>query len=147
MKFRLKKRLLAPAILILALLLIMPTVVSAGGGGSYPEGAESFMVGAVPPPGFYFKNYAYYYHASDMKDDHGNNIDAFDDLTVWAEVLRFIWISKKEILGGNYGQHLFLPLLDVSLDFKNGIQAGPKHKDSYDDTDVPYVIYSPFILA
>jgi len=80
-----------------------------------------------------------------MKDDHGDDIDAFDELTVWAEVMRFIWISKKEILGGNYGQHLFLPFLDVSLDFD--LPLGLKAKKGYDDTDVPYVIYSPFILA
>ncbi|WP_303700226.1 hypothetical protein [Flexistipes sinusarabici] len=29
----------------------------AGGGGSYPNGAEAFMSGAVPPPGLYFINY------------------------------------------------------------------------------------------
>jgi hypothetical protein len=136
-------------LLVAGLLIFLTVLISAaawaGGGGSYPEGAESFMVGAVPPPGFYFKNYAYYYHANDMKDDHGNDIEAFDELTVWAEVMRFIWISKKEILGGNYGQHLFLPFLDVSLDFD--LPLGPKAKKGYDDTDVPYVIYSPFILA
>ncbi len=147
MKQGLRSGLITLGMLLITFLLISPSVVKAGGGGSYPNGAESFMVGAAPPPGFYFKNYMYYYHAGDLKDDHGDDIDAFDDLTVWAEVMRFIWISDKQILGGNYGQHVFLPILDVSLDFKNGVPAGPKHKDSYDDTDVPYIIYSPFILA
>lgn len=136
-------------LLVAGLLIFLTVLISAsawaGGGGSYPEGAEAFMVGAAPPPGFYFKNYAYYYHANDLKDDHGDNVDVFDDLTVWAEVMRFIWISKDEFLGGNYGQHLFIPFLDVSLDFKAPV--GPKSKKSYDDTDVPYIIYSPFILA
>ena len=27
------------------------------GGGAYPNGAECFMAGAVPPPGTYFLNY------------------------------------------------------------------------------------------
>jgi hypothetical protein len=147
MKRGLRRGLIALGMLLITLLLVNPSEVKAGGGASYPLGAESFLVGAAPPPGFYFKNYAFYYHASDLKDNHGNNIDAFDDLTVWAEVMRFIWISEKKILGGNYGQHLFLPFLDVSLDFKNGVAAGPKHKDSYNDTDVPYIIWSPFILA
>jgi len=131
--------------LLVLSLLLQPQSVQAGGGQSYPLGAEAFMVGAAPPPGFYFKNYMYYYHASDLKDDHGHDVDVFDDLTVWAEVMRFIWISKHELFGGNYGQHLFLPFLDVSLDFKAPV--GPKHKKGYDDTDVPYLIYSPFILA
>ncbi|MEA3333437.1 MAG: transporter [Pseudomonadota bacterium] len=145
MKHRSKFGLTVLGILLFTFLLLNPSNVEAGGGGSYPNGVESFMVGAAPPPGFYLKNYVYYYHASDMKDDHGNNIDVFDDLTVWAEVLRFIWISEKKILGGNYGQHVFLPLLDVSLDFKAPL--GPKGKKRYDDTDVPYIIWSPFILA
>ncbi len=136
-------------LLVAGFLIFLTVLISAsawaGGGGSYPEGAESFMVGAAPPPGFYFKNYAYYYHANDLKDDHGDDVDVFDDLTVWAEVMRFIWISKYEILGGNYGQHAFLPFLDVSLDFKAPV--GPKSKDNYDDSDVPYIIYSPFILT
>ncbi|MCK5682304.1 transporter, partial [bacterium] len=144
---RLRRGLIALGMLLIAFLLISPSVVKAGGGASYPLGAESFMVGAAPPPGLYLKNYMFYYHADELKDDHGNNIDAFDDLTVWAEVMRLIWISKKEIFGGSYGQHVFLPFLDVSLDFKSGVPAGPKFKDSYDDTDVPYIIYSPFILA
>jgi len=147
MKRGLRSGLITLGMLLITFLLISPSEVKAGGGGSYPLGAESFMVGAAPPPGLYFKNYMYYYHADELKDDHGKNIDAFDDLTVWAEVMRLIWISKKEIFGGSYGQHVFLPILDVSLDFKSGVPAGPKFKDSYDDTDVPYIIYSPFILA
>ncbi|MEA2108082.1 MAG: transporter [Pseudomonadota bacterium] len=136
-------------LLVAGLLIFLTVLISAsawaGGGQSYPEGAESFMVGAAPPPGFYFKNYAYYYHANDLKDDHGDDMDVFDDLTVWAEVMRFIWISKYELLGGNYGQHAFLPFLDVSLDFNAPV--GPKSKDNYDDSDVPYIIYSPFLLT
>lgn len=147
MKHRSRSGLIVLGMLLITFLLINPGRVKAGGGGSYPNGAESFMVGAAPPPGLYFKNYMYYYSADKLKDDHGDDIDAFDDLTVWAEVMRLIWISKKEILGGSYGQHVFLPILDVSLDFKSGVPAGPKFKDSYDDTDVPYIIYSPFILA
>ena len=27
------------------------------GGGAYPNGAEDFMSGAIPPPGFYFIDY------------------------------------------------------------------------------------------
>ena len=145
MKHRSKSGLIALGLLLLTFLLVNPSGVEAGGGASYPNGAESFMVGAAPPPGFYFKNYASYYHASDMNDDKGKNIAAFDDITVWADVLRFIWISKYELFGGNYGQHVFIPLLDVSLDFK--VPVGQKGKKSYSDTGIPYIIWSPFILA
>ncbi len=117
----------------------------AGGGQNYPNGAEAFMSGAVPPPGFYFIDYMFYYNADTMKDDNGDDIDAFDDVSVLANVFRFLWMSDKQILGANYGMHVFVPVLDVDLNFK--VPVGPESTTSYDDTSVPYVIYSPFILA
>ncbi len=117
----------------------------AGGGASYPNGAEGFMAGAAPPPGFYFTNYFYYYAADEMKDNDGKSIDAFDKVRVVADVFRFIYISDKKILGGNYGQHLFIPIISTELDFKADV--GPDNKKSYSDTNIPYFIYSPFILS
>ena len=127
------------------LLLFSGGQVFAGGGQSYPNGAEAFMSGAIPPPGVYFIDYMYYYNADSLKDDSGNDIAAFDEASVLANVFRFVWISDKKILGADYGQHVFVPVLGVDLDFKAPV--GPQSKDSYDDTDIPYVIYSPFILA
>lgn len=117
----------------------------AGGGASYPNGAEAFMSGAIPPPGLYFINYFYYYTADEMKDDDGNNIDAFDKVSVTADVLRFIYITDKKIFGGNYGQHLFIPFINTKLDFNT--KVGPDNDDSYSDTNIPYLIYSPFLLS
>ena len=121
------------------------TEVMAGGSASYPNGSEAFLVGAAPPPGFYFLNYAYHYDADNLKDDGHHNIDAFDDLDVTADVLRFIWFSDKKILGANYGQHFFIPYLSVDLDFKD--RVGPKQKKHYSDNGLPYLIYSPLILS
>ena len=117
----------------------------AGGGQNYPNGAEAFLSGAVPPPGFYFIDYMYYYNADTMKDDNGDDIGAFDDVSVMANVFRFLWMSDKQILGGNWGMHMFVPVLDVDLNFK--VPVGPEGTTSYDDTSVPYIIYSPFILS
>ena len=44
-------------------------IVYAGGGQAYPNGAEDFLVGAVPGPGFYGVNYTYYYKATEMVDE------------------------------------------------------------------------------
>jgi len=119
--------------------------VQAGGGASYPNGAESFLSGAVPPPGFYYLNYSYYYNADSLKDDNGDDVPVFDEITAVANVSRFLWISDITLFGGNYGQHLFVPYLDVSLDFHAPVGAG--NSMSYDDSSVPYLIYSPMILA
>ncbi len=134
------------AFVALALMLTLQTSIArAGGGASYPLGAEDFMSGAFPPPGLYFDNYGYYYHGGDMKDEDGDDIAAFDELDVTAYVLRFIWISDKTFLGSQYGQHLFIPYLDVDLDFK--VPVGPKAKSHYHDNGVPYLIYSPLIMG
>ncbi len=117
----------------------------AGGSATYPNGAEAFMVGAAPPPGMTLVNYAYFYSADDLNDSSGDDSDKLDNITVWADVLRMIWISKKQILGANYGQHLFLLMTDVDLDLKQ--PAGLKLKKSYHSTDSPYVIWSPFLLT
>ena len=119
--------------------------VFAGGGQSYPNGAEAFFAGAVPPPGFYFLDYVYYYNADSMKDNDGNDIEAFDKLSAVANVFRGLWISETKILGGNYGMHLLLPVLGVDLDFKAPV--GPGCRCSYDDVNIPYIIYSPFVLG
>ena len=57
MRRRSKSGLLALGVLFLLFLLLNPSGAWAGGGTSYPNGSESFMVGAAPPPGFYLKNY------------------------------------------------------------------------------------------
>ncbi|RUM46096.1 MAG: hypothetical protein DSY80_02595, partial [Desulfocapsa sp.] len=128
-----------------ALFLLCSSLAMAGGGQSYPNGSEAFMAGAVPPPGSYFLDYAYYYSADNMKDDNGDDIAAFDDVTVLANVFRFLWVSDKQILGGNLAMHSFLPILDVDLKFNAPV--GPESKTGYSDTNVPYVIVNPFILA
>lgn len=131
--------------LIVAVVMMVPGYVFAGGGQSYPNGAEAFLSGALPPPGFYFLDYAYYYNADSMKDNDGNDIDAFDNITAVANVFRGLWVSETKILGGNYGMHLFLPVLGIDLNFKEPV--GPGYKSSYDDVNLPYVIYSPFVLG
>ncbi|MBN2331482.1 MAG: transporter [Deltaproteobacteria bacterium] len=133
------------SLVICGLLGLTASQSGAGGSAAYPNGAEAFMVGMVPPPGGYFVNYVNYYHASQLMDDDGDDQPVFDEITVKADVLRFIWISKSTFLGGTYGQHLFIPFLDVDLDFTAPV--GPKHKTSYSDRGVPYLIYSPLLLG
>ncbi len=130
---------------ITVILMAFSSQAMAGGGQNYPNGAEAFLAGAAPPPGFYFLDYAYYYTADSMKDDNGDDIAAFDDVTVAANVFRFLWMSDKKIMGGNWGMHTFLPIIGVDLNFKASV--GPQHTTSYDDTSVPYVIFSPFLLS
>ncbi|HLO76509.1 MAG TPA: transporter [Magnetospirillum sp.] len=89
-----------------------------GGVSQYPNGAEDFMTGAAPPPGFYLINYAGIYTANRVNDSHGHKLPADVSITAYAEVPRFIWISPHTVFGANWGMHAVIPLVD--LDAKVG---------------------------
>ncbi len=107
----------------------------AGGAGAYPNGAEGFECGMVPPPGFHFVNYNLFYMASDLKDNDGNTIPGVDlDLNVFGEVARLVYTSKAQLLGANWGAHIFVPVLRISMldDTRSGLGD---------------IIINPFILS
>lgn len=85
-----------------------------GGGGAYPTGAEGFMAGAVPPPGTYFINYFTYYSADKFMNANGDSAVPNFDLEVVANTFRLLHVTNKQVLGGFWGMHVFLPV--VSLD-------------------------------
>jgi hypothetical protein len=109
--------LFAAAVLLDPLSLAGPAFATEGGGGAYPNGAEDFMMGALPPPGTYFKNYLIYYTASKLRDNNGNDLVSNFDLKVAADVLRFIHVTNYKIFGANWAVHAFIPLVyqDVKL--------------------------------
>lgn len=83
------------------------------GGGAYPNGAEDFMAGALPPPGTYFINYLNYYSA-----DRFENAALTDfKINAVADVMRFVHVTDKKILGADWGVQLLVPVvyLDVHM--------------------------------
>ena len=127
----------------------LPVCSFAGGAQHYPLGSEGHLMGMLPPSGFYTKTYFYYYGASDLKDNSGDTMRVgkhgaeLDHLDVYAITPRFIWISEKKILGMDYAQHLFVPLVkqDMKLDTFGG---GSLHEDRFSLADIRY---SPIILG
>ena len=115
------------------------TFATEGGGGAYPNGAEDFMMGALPPPGTYFLNYVEHYTATSFKDHDGNNLFPKFDLDVAVNVFRLVHVTKYEILGANWGMHAFLPLMHMNVD------ALPMGVD--DKSGVGDIIVDPFILG
>jgi hypothetical protein len=111
----------------LALAMGMAASATESGGGAYPNGAEDFMTGALPPPGNYFIDYVLWYNADQFMDDKGKKMPLDFDLTVWANVFRYVHVSKITILGASWAQHVFLPVMnmDVSMmgndDSKSGL--------------------------
>jgi len=114
------RKLVALATAALCLGLCHDALATEGGGGAYPNGAEGFMTGAVPPPGNYIIDYVLYYSADKLANDDGDDMMPKFDLTVFGNVLRFIHVTPKKVLGGFWAQHIFVPVLNVDVDATMG---------------------------
>jgi hypothetical protein len=109
-----------------------------GGGGAYPNGAEDFMSGALPPPGTYFLNYLNYYRATSFKDQNGDDRMPKFDLDVVANVFRLIEVTQYRILGASWAMHLLVPLVYMDAD----ATPGKDNRSGLGDITV-----DPFILG
>ncbi|HNX25048.1 MAG TPA: transporter, partial [Spirochaetota bacterium] len=84
---------------------------------------EGIKAATLPGPGFYYKMYNTYYTADKMMDDSGKNISAADlDLTVYANVHRFIWGTGAKVLGADLIVDAIIPLVytDISINTPGG---------------------------
>ena len=106
------RKLLATAV---ACMVATGALATENGLGAYPNGAEGFMAGAVPPPGQYLVNYFMFYGADDLMDANGNELPLDFEATAYAEVLRFINVTPHKILGGFWAQHIFVPVTYLDL--------------------------------
>lgn len=94
--------------------LASPTVLAKEGPDQYPNGAENFLAGALPPPGNYFINYLGYYDG-EYRDSNGDKVPGLQVSAVF-NALRYIYVSNHQILGGSFGMHAILPFVYQSLD-------------------------------
>jgi hypothetical protein len=83
------------------------------GFASYPDGAENFFAGALPPPGFYFQNYILGYNAHLIR----GMVPPESRLEAVYEVIRCIYISKFQILGASWGAQVVIPFGYVGVKF------------------------------
>ena len=116
MKFFLRSRLTTA--LFVSLLATMNATVQAteGGGTLYPNGAENFTAGAMPPPGFYGMLFANHYNADRVNDANGNNLNVPGfKVAANAVVPRFIWVTGAKFLGGDLSLHALLPVIDLKV--------------------------------
>ncbi|MCC6073957.1 transporter [Pseudomonas sp. GCM10022188] len=86
-----------------------------GRGSSYPMGAENYMSGALPPPGWYAQVYAEHYTAEDLKDDDGHSLPV--DFRLRASVIapRLVWVTEQKLFGGDLALQTIAPLVDLSV--------------------------------
>ena len=87
------------------------------GGGAYPNGAEDFMAGALPPPGTYFLNYLNYYTASKFKGKSGNELVPDFKIDAVANVFRLVHVTKHQVMGASWGVQALLPIVHLDVRF------------------------------
>jgi hypothetical protein len=136
-----KKRLRILAVtaaLMMALAFGGPAGATESGGGAYPNGAEDFMTGALPPPGTYFLDYLTWYRATEFKDGEGNKLLPEFSVDAVVNVFRLVHVTPCEILGANWGMHAFFPIVYLDVEFPG---AGDNRWGVGD------VIIDPFILG
>ncbi|MBF0102152.1 MAG: transporter [Desulfobacterales bacterium] len=83
--------------------------------GHYTNGAEGIKAASLPPPGYYWRLYNCLYTSNENMDAYGNKLPIDFDITLYGLINRFIWVSKTEILGGNYFSDLIIPVLNIDL--------------------------------
>jgi hypothetical protein len=97
----------------------------AGGGQHYPNGLEDFVIGAMPPPGYYVINYMTLIQKNALVDNSGNSIGNFK-ADVFVEAPRFIWITPYKIFGASWGVQAILPYYTADVQFgMNGVPVPP----------------------
>jgi len=84
-----------------------------GGGSTYPNGAENYLVGAMPPPGVYVLEYLSGYSANQLRDNNGNQVPINFNLNVTAASTRLIWVTDQKLFGGQLAFHTIAPLVNV----------------------------------
>jgi hypothetical protein len=129
---------------VLSILLLINTDAKATENGvtSGATGAEDFMGGALPPPGFYYLNYATYYSADALKDNNGNKIPGKFSIGAFADINRFVYITKYKILGADYGFQAIVPLVNLNLTVTT--PGGPMSQSQFAVADL---VVTPLILG
>jgi hypothetical protein len=102
-------------LVLAASLAALPGILQAQPSAHYVPGSEGIQAATLPPPGFYVRDYNYFYWAGQVNNASGHsagppNFEAF----TYANIPRVIWIcgTNSSFLGGNIGVDALLPLVD-----------------------------------
>jgi len=132
-------RALVVFLLIAWLFAVVPLAAAKEGPDQYPNGAESWMAGAMPPPGTYFVNYSGYY-TGQLKNGSGGRVllgGKTPSVDATFDALRFVEVTKLKNAGAEYAMHVIIPVVYQSMSL-NGSRS---------TTGIGDVIINPFVLG
>ncbi|SPA03036.1 Phenol metabolism protein [Cupriavidus taiwanensis] len=107
------------AMLAGSLALLGSQALAKEGADQYPNGAENWMAGALPPPGTYLLNYTGYYGGK-LKDGNGDNANIAGSpakVDAWFDALRVVKVTDITLLGASWGMQAIVPLVYQSMNF------------------------------
>jgi hypothetical protein len=99
---------------VLAGLLAAPVITQAQPTAHYPPGLEGLKAATLPPPGFWFRDYNWFYYADHVNDAQGNR--AVDQTAfIYANAPRLLWITDVKLLDGYLGVDALIPFMYKDL--------------------------------
>ena len=108
----------AIALIVGGLFLAAGAAQAKEGGDQSANGPESFLAGALPPPGTYLLNYLGHYGGK-LKDANGDTVSmAGKDIKVSAtfDVLRLVRVTDTKLFGADYAFQAILPVVHQNVD-------------------------------
>ena len=136
----------AIALIVGGLFLAAGAAQAKEGADQYPNGAETWYAGALPPPGTYFINYFGYYGGK-LVDGGGDKVkhaatgNTTPRVDAVFDALRLVHITNTKILGANWGVHAILPIVSQGASNLPGV-SGSASKFGIGDITI-----DPFVLA
>ena len=120
--------------------ILVPSSAAAQSRGVYPLGMSATNSGVTGEAGFTYGNQLLFYSRDASKDGSGSTV-ATGNNAVLMDMNSFVWVSKKQILGGaRYSATVTLPVAknELTSDLNGPISGGGGFADSY---------YLPLILG
>jgi hypothetical protein len=101
--------------------------------GVYTPGFSATNSGVLPGPGFTYSNTFMDYSFNQLRCTNCGELASQLDASVLIDANLFMWVSKKQILGGNYGAAALLSATNSSLSLAGlkPIGGGAGFADSY----------------
>jgi hypothetical protein len=123
---------------LIACLFTLPKRAQAQITGHYVAGVEGIKAATLPPPGFYLRDYNIVYFSDRLNDKNGDKVPVKFNLSVYANVIRPIWMTGLKLFGGDFGADFVLPLVYTNL------RAGSSEHHTFRPGDI---MVRPVILA